>query len=191
MDNNFNMQQNNMQQPMGQQTSQQMYNPMFQQAPQQPMYQQPMNQQAPQQPMYQQPMYQQPKKNKGLIIGIIAGIVVLLAIISIILFAIVLGGDKDKDEDSDKKSKSKANQIVGTWECDEGIVFEFEKNNEGSMSYEYYDYTIEFEWEMDGKTLILTYPDFDTEQEYTIINISADKMTLENEDGEETEFYKD
>ena len=68
MDNNFNMQPNNMQQPMGQ--------PM-QQPMQQPMYQQPMG----------QPMYQQPKKsNKGLMIGIIAAVsVLLIAIVTIVL----------------------------------------------------------------------------------------------------------
>ena len=36
--------------------------PVYQQAPQQPVYQQPVYQQAPQQPVYQQPAYQQPQQ---------------------------------------------------------------------------------------------------------------------------------
>ena len=76
MDNNFYMQQNNMQQPMNQPMYQQ--GPMGQVTPQQPMAQQPMAQQPMvQQPMAQQPMaqpmnIQKPKSKKGLIIGLIS-----------------------------------------------------------------------------------------------------------------------
>ena len=63
MENNFNMQQNNMQQPMGQ--------PMYQQPMGQPMYQQPMG----------QPIYMKPRRRTGWIAGLIVAAIMLLTFI--------------------------------------------------------------------------------------------------------------
>jgi len=124
MDNNFNMQQNNTQQPANQQpvyqqpvNQQPMYQQPVNQQPmyQQPAYQQPMAQQPMyQQPMYQQPMAQQPKKKTGLIIGIVSAVVALIAIIAVVLI-LVLGGDDDS--------------IVGSWKAEDGTTMVFNDDN--------------------------------------------------------------
>ena len=184
MDNNFNMQPNNMQQPMGQPMGQPMQQPMgqpMQQPMGQPM-QQPMGQPMYQQPMGQQmynPMYQQPKKsNKGLIIGIIAAISVLVIAIVTIVLVLVLGGDKD--------SKG----LIGTWESEDGIVMTFEKDNKGSMSM--YGMELPITWEKDGDELEVTMSfmgESETE-EMTIVKLTSKTLILADESGEEQEFTK-
>lgn len=176
MDNNFNTQPNNMQQPMGQPMQQPMGQPMgqpMQQLMGQPMYQQPMGQQ-----MYN-PMYQQPKKsNKGLIIGIIAAISVLVIAIVTIVLVLVLGGDKD--------SKG----LIGTWESEDGIVMTFEKDNKGSMSM--YGMELPITWEKDGDKIEMTMSfmgESETE-EMTIVKLTSKTLILADESGEEQEFTK-
>ena len=163
MDNNFNMQPNNMQQPMGQ--------PM-----QQPMYQQPMGQPM-QQPMYQQPMYQQPKKsNKGLMIGIIAAVSVLLIAIVTIVLVLVLGGGDD---------------LVGTWKSEDGIELTLKKDNTGTMGMSGINMPIK--WERDGDKLEMTISfmgESETE-EMTIVKLSKKTLILSDESGEEQTFTKE
>ena len=167
MDNNFNMQPNNMQQPMGQ--------PM-----QQPMYQQPMGQPM-QQPMYQQPMgqpmYQQPKKsNKGLMIGIIAAVSVLLIAIVTIVLVLVLGGGDD---------------LVGTWKSEDGIELTLKKDNTGTMGMSGINMPIK--WERDGDKLEMTISfmgESETE-EMTIVKLSKKTLILADESGEEQTFTKE
>ena len=167
MDNNFNMQPNNMQQPMGQ--------PM-QQPMQQPMYQQPMGQPM-QQPMYQQPMYQQPKKsNKGLMIGIIAAVSVLLIAIVTIVLVLVLGGGDD---------------LVGTWKSEDGIELTLKKDNTGTMGMSGINMPIK--WERDGDKLEMTISfmgESETE-EMTIVKLSKKTLILADEYGEEQTFTKE
>ena len=167
MDNNFNMQPNNMQQPMGQ--------PM-QQPMQQPMYQQPMGQPM-QQPMYQQPMYQQPKKsNKGLMIGIIAAVSVLLIAIVTIVLVLVLGGGDD---------------LVGTWKSEDGIELTLKKDNTGTMGMSGINMPIK--WERDGDKLEMTISfmgESETE-EMTIVKLSKKTLILSDESGEEQTFTKE
>ena len=139
--------------------------------------------------MYQQPMYnnqyQQPKKNTGLIIGIIVGIVALIAIIVTIVLVLVLGGDKDKDKDKEGGSSTK-NYLIGTWESEDGVEMTFNKDNTGEL------YGMAIEWSKSGDTLTIkiNYSGFEYEEEYTIADLSKDTMVLENEDGDEMEFTK-
>ncbi len=175
MDNNFNMQPNNMQQPMGQPMQQPMGQPM-----QQPMYQQPMGQPM-QQPMYQQPMgqpmYQQPKKsNKGLMIGIIAAVSVLLIAIVTIVLVLVLGGGDD---------------LVGTWKSEDGIELTLKKDNTGTMGMSGINMPIK--WERDGDKLEMTISfmgESETE-EMTIVKLSKKTLILSDESGEEQTFTKE
>ena len=150
MDNNFNMQPNNMQQPMGQ-----------------PM----------QQPMYQQPMYQQPKKsNKGLMIGIIAAVSVLLIAIVTIVLVLVLGGGDD---------------LVGTWKSEDGIELTLKKDNTGTMGMSGINMPIK--WERDGDKLEMTISfmgESETE-EMTIVKLSKKTLILADEYGEEQTFTKE
>ena len=179
MDNNFNMQPNNMQQPMGQPMQQPMGQPM-QQPMQQPMYQQPMGQPM-QQPMYQQPMgqpmYQQPKKsNKGLMIGIIAAVSVLLIAIVTIVLVLVLGGGDD---------------LVGTWKSEDGIELTLKKDNTGTMGMSGINMPIK--WERDGDKLEMTISfmgESETE-EMTIVKLSKKTLILSDESGEEQTFTKE
>ena len=154
MDNNFNMQPNNMQQPMGQ--------PM-----QQPMYQQPMG----------QPMYQQPKKsNKGLMIGIIAAVSVLLIAIVTIVLVLVLGGGDD---------------LVGTWKSEDGIELTLKKDNTGTMGMSGINMPIK--WERDGDKLEMTISfmgESETE-EMTIVKLSKKTLILASESGDEQTFTKE
>ena len=171
MDNNFNTQPNNMQQPMQQPMGQPMQQPMGQ-----PMYQQPMGQQ-----MYN-PMYQQPKKsNKGLIIGIIAAISVLVIAIVTIVLVLVLGGDKGS-----KGSKG----LIGTWESEDGIEITFNKDNTGTMTI--YGVDMQITWEKDGDELEVTMSfmgESDTE-EMTIVKLTSKTLILADGSGEEQEFTK-
>ena len=175
MDNNFNMQPNNMQQPMGQPMQQPMGQPM-QQPMQQPMYQQPMGQPM-QQPMYQQPMYQQPKKsNKGLMIGIIAAVSVLLIAIVTIVLVLVLGGGDD---------------LVGTWKSEDGIELTLKKDNTGTMGMSGINMPIK--WERDGDKLEMTISfmgESETE-EMTIVKLTKKTLILADESGEEQTFTKE
>lgn len=153
MDNNFNMQQNNMNSPM-----------------QQPTYQQPMNQQ----PMYQQPIYQtmpvQQKKNTGLIIGIISGVVALIAIIAVVLVLVLSGGD----------------DLVGTWtytEDGETANFVFNDDNSGTMGASGISFPMT--WERDGDTLKITMSLLgqSSTESFTIKELTDEKLVLSN--GEE------
>ena len=166
MDNNFNMQPNNMQQPMGQPMQQPMGQPM-QQPMQQPMYQQPMG----------QPMYQQPKKsNKGLMIGIIAAVSVLLIAIVTIVLVLVLGGGDD---------------LVGTWKSEDGIELTLKKDNTGTMGMSGINMPIK--WERDGDKLEMTISfmgESETE-EMTIVKLSKKTLILSDESGEEQTFTKE
>ena len=162
MDNNFNMQPNNMQQPMGQPMGQPMQQPM-----QQPMYQQPMG----------QPMYQQPKKsNKGLMIGIIAAVSVLLIAIVTIVLVLVLGGGDD---------------LVGTWKSEDGIELTLKKDNTGTMGMSGINMPIK--WEKDGDKLEMTISfmgESETE-EMTIVKLTKKTLILADESGEEQTFTKE
>ena len=138
MDNNFYMQQNNMQQPMNQPMYQQ--GPMGQVTPQQPMAQQPMAQQPMvQQPMAQQPMaqpmnIQKPKSKKGLIIGLISAIVLVALAVTITLLAIFVWG-------SDA-------ELEGKWRSKDGTEVEFEKvieNDDDEDGYIHYSISVDGE----------------------------------------------
>ena len=183
MDNNMNMQQNNMQQPMGQ-PMQQMYQqpmgqPMYQQQMGQPMQQpmgQPMYQQPMGQPMYN-PMYQQPKKsNKGLIIGISVGAFVLVAAIVTIVLLLVLGGNKD--------------EIIGKWETAEGNAFTFEKDNKGTVSSG--GFSLPITWSRKGDELTVTMSAFGESEEmvFTIVKLNDKTLVLADEYGDEETFTK-
>ena len=194
MDNNYNMQQNNMQQPVYQQMPQQ---PMYQQMPQQPMEQvtyeppveQPMEQVAYEQPVYQQPMeqvtyeqpmYQQPmeqpvnqkpkKKKKGFVIGIIAASVALVAVIVTIVLVLVLGG---KD-------------ITGTWEAKDGTQVIFEDDGKGAFVLGALNST--FDWEKNDNKLNITLEG--EKEKVTIVEISKDKLILKFESGEKKTYTR-
>ena len=183
MDNNFNMQQQPMgqpmQQPMGQPMQQPMGQPMqqpmgqpMQQPMGQPMYQQPMGQQ----PMYN-PMYQQPKKsNKGLIIGISVGAFVLVAAIVTIVLLLVLGGNKD--------------EIIGKWETAEGNAFTFEKDNKGTVSSG--GFSLPITWSRKGDELTVTMSAFGESEEmvFTIVKLNDKTLVLADEYGDEETFTK-
>ena len=166
MDNNFNMQQQPMGQPMQQPMGQPMQQPMGQ-----PMYQQPMGQ-----PMYN-PMYQQPKKsNKGLIIGISVGAFVLVAAIVTIVLLLVLGGNKDK--------------IIGKWETAEGNSFTFEKDNKGTVSSG--GFSLPITWSRKGDELTVTMSAFGESEEmvFTIVKLNDKTLVLADEYGDEETFTK-
>ena len=164
MDNNFNMQPNNMQQPMGQ--------PM-QQPMQQPMYQQPMGQPM-QQPMYQQPMYQQPKKsNKGLMIGIIAAVSVLLIAIVTIVLVLVLGGGDD---------------LVGTWKSEDGIELTLKKDNTGTMGMSGINMPIKWERDGDKFEMTISFMGESETEEMTIVKLTKKTLILADESGEEKTY---
>ena len=166
MDNNFNMQQQPMGQPMQQPMGQPMQQPMGQ-----PMYQQPMGQ-----PMYN-PMYQQPKKsNKGLIIGISVGAFVLVAAIVTIVLLLVLGGNKD--------------EIIGKWETAEGNAFTFEKDNKGTVSSG--GFSLPITWSRKGDELTVTMSAFGESEEmvFTIVKLNDKTLVLADEYGDEETFTK-
>ena len=169
MDNNFNMQQQPMGQPMQQPMGQPMQQPMGQPMGQ-PM-QQPMGQ-----PMYN-PMYQQPKKsNKGLIIGISVGAFVLVAAIVTIVLLLVLGGNKDK--------------IIGKWETAEGNSFTFEKDNKGTVSSG--GFSLPITWSRKGDELTVTMSAFGESEEmvFTIVKLNDKTLVLADEYGDEETFTK-
>lgn len=147
MDNNFNMQQDNMGAPM-------------------------------QQPMYQQPVYHtmpvQPKKKTGLIIGIISGVVALIAIIAVVLVLVLSGGD----------------DLVGKWTyTEEGqtMMFEFKDDNTGSMGTMGFTFNVD-KWERDGDKLNITMSLFgqSSTETFTIKKLEGDTLVLANDEEEIT-----
>lgn len=111
-------------------TQQQFNQPNYAQQPQQPVYQQPQFNQ----PNYAQPTYQppQPKKSKtGLIIGIVAGAVALIAVI-----AIIIGVSASKDDNTPSHITDfdpSFNQDITSNDADTNYT----DNNTPSYSYDY------------------------------------------------------
>ena len=201
MDNNYNMNLNNEQQPMGRPAfGQPMGQPTFQQPMGQPVFGQPMEQPAFQQSMGQ-PVFQQPIEEKAEYSieqpieqphaeftvrqsvytplyqpkqnkGLVAfAIGSILALITAIVIILVL-----------LITGGGKTALYGTWVSDDGIELTLEKNGKGEYTNKglgEYTSTLDIEWEKNGDELILTWGS-GYEYVYEIIEVEDDTLVLEN-----------
>ena len=180
MDNNFNIQENNMQPLMGQPSM-----------GQQPMYQQPVEFEMNELPVAKPEMYElmeqptvqadseftvrqseftplyQPKQNMGLIAFVISSVLALSTAIIVILVLLITGGSNAS--------------LYGEWVSDGEIEFTLSRNGKGEFKYELIDghtVTTDIVWDEEDDELIFETPDGELEMVYEIIELEDDTMVI-------------